>query len=1070
MPYYSHLVQRKYAYYKKLLSKLFSYDTIQVVTQIFTFFCVIETYMVPNNIQKQKFVNPKKKWLLRRFALVGVAGLLMIAVTIIVNFIYSQVGTINDTARASQSNALVAWGSAADGALGNGVDSNLYTFTKIPNLRDVIKVSSGINHTIALKSNGDVYAWGLNNQGQLGAVTGAPVSTPVHISSLSNIVDIAAGGNQSVAVKGDGTVWAWGNLPSHGVKTQPIQIPEFSNIVKVGTQGFDNKSGRIFGLDTQGSVYGFGDQQFGALGNGTNSKDVAFVRLPISEVSEISIPQNDEQTPNLALKKDGTVWAWGMQVPSSLVDCPKDKQYFENGEKSPTCLIVAPLTQSTNSKQKVNSIVKIATGSKGFALIDSSQRLRFNPTPSSQNTTSELPDLSSLNIVDVTIGNSIMVKTQTGDVYGLLGNQNGQLGLGDQAAESVTTITPLIDLKDADYLTSSESFNLAILKQGETTHVYGAGNNGLLQLGNVLAGHNPLTPIQITNSNLTNAEQESRVKLIRSGKGATYAVRDDGTVWVWGNNENQRLGTGSMQRRILTPTQIPKLSGIVDIEVAPNGTHALAISENGQVWGWGSNEFGQLGLKAMIHQTTPTMIPGIENITKVSTSNQTTLALDKNGLVKISGVNSQAQNDTKSSNNNEFVDLVGISNISDVLAGTDESLTHYFLDRQGRVIITGLVQNGSASQKIISTNPTILAGNSTPLTKISRSGCSDVCFFDNDGYKWIRDNTQTANSQLVKSDSTIRYNLFDGVIYTVKTITVETDDNGTQLKPTNVYVTAKNNSWLSGLAGNNTIQPVSEHGVPVNNIVDAQWIATNGETIYAIADLAKPLAESRVDDIQVYCNSTSIDSTTTCNFTLPALASLPPVFGISVGDATPAGSCSSFGDITIGQSVTCTSVPTGTLEGDQLVYMSILGGQKVSTGETIKTIQPVTIISEKNILPGTCSPGIVIIESSISCSFPLTGASMYHNYALPQTELVAKILNQSDDGDSAVGSSESCTISNGEYDPVTGIPSSKAILECKNIPTTTTSSEATLGNRTIAIYQTPNTWWYRKAKTIVTSR
>src|SRR4030095_12227950 len=82
------------------------------------------------------------------------------------------------------------------------------------NLSDIIMVSGGPAHGLALKSDGTVLAWGNNTEGQLGNGTNDSSPIPVQVSGWgkgSGVIAIAAGFQFSMALKSDGTVWTWGN-------------------------------------------------------------------------------------------------------------------------------------------------------------------------------------------------------------------------------------------------------------------------------------------------------------------------------------------------------------------------------------------------------------------------------------------------------------------------------------------------------------------------------------------------------------------------------------------------------------------------------------------------------------------------------------------------------------------------------------------------------------------------------------------------------------------------------------------------------------------------------------------
>ena len=116
--------------------------------------------------------------------------------------------------------SLWGWGDNSSGQIGDG--TTISQDNPVPVLNadlspfvDVVAISAGATHALALKSDGSVWAWGTNESGRLGDGTTTPRTHPVRVVTASGpltaVVAIAAGGMGGMALRHDGTVWTWGD-------------------------------------------------------------------------------------------------------------------------------------------------------------------------------------------------------------------------------------------------------------------------------------------------------------------------------------------------------------------------------------------------------------------------------------------------------------------------------------------------------------------------------------------------------------------------------------------------------------------------------------------------------------------------------------------------------------------------------------------------------------------------------------------------------------------------------------------------------------------------------------------
>lgn len=214
-----------------------------------------------------------------------------------------------------------SWGSNIYGGLGNGTTTNTNVPGQVLLLTGATAISAGGWHSSALKNDGTVWTWGWNMDGQLGDGTFVDKILPAKVNGLIGVKAIAAGTYHMLALKNDGTVWAWGDNISgqigDGSKTDrstPVQVVGLSGVVKIA-------AGRFFSLavKSDGTVWTWGENLYGQLGNG-NTTDSS-VPVQVSGLSGITTATAATGAFHcMAVKNDGTIWAWGRNTYGNLSD------------------------------------------------------------------------------------------------------------------------------------------------------------------------------------------------------------------------------------------------------------------------------------------------------------------------------------------------------------------------------------------------------------------------------------------------------------------------------------------------------------------------------------------------------------------------------------------------------------------------------------------------------------------------------------------------------------------------------------------------------------------------------
>ena len=184
-------------------------------------------------------------------------------------------------------------------------------------------ISGGVYHSLTLCTDGRVRAVGINDNGQLGDGTATTNRTiPVQVSELFGVIALDGGGYHSIFLKNDGTVWAAG-LNGNGQlgdgtttkRNRPVQVVGLSNIIAV----VGGTSHSLF-LKNDGTVWAVGDNYYGQLGDGTSGAS-SHKTTPV-QVSGLTgvVAIAAGSSSSIALKNDGTVWAWGLNDDGQLGD------------------------------------------------------------------------------------------------------------------------------------------------------------------------------------------------------------------------------------------------------------------------------------------------------------------------------------------------------------------------------------------------------------------------------------------------------------------------------------------------------------------------------------------------------------------------------------------------------------------------------------------------------------------------------------------------------------------------------------------------------------------------------
>jgi hypothetical protein len=156
-----------------------------------------------------------------------------------------------------------AWGGNWNGQLGDNSTLDRTTPAQVPGIASVQAVATGAQHSLALKKDGTVWAWGYGQDGQLGDF-GIPQRSlaPARVVGLSDVVAISAGDAHSMALTANGSVFVWGTTEygydkggryPRDLKAVPTRRAELPPIVSISSSGHTH-----YAMDADGTVWTWG--------------------------------------------------------------------------------------------------------------------------------------------------------------------------------------------------------------------------------------------------------------------------------------------------------------------------------------------------------------------------------------------------------------------------------------------------------------------------------------------------------------------------------------------------------------------------------------------------------------------------------------------------------------------------------------------------------------------------------------------------------------------------------------------------------------------------------------------
>ena len=222
---------------------------------------------------------------------------------------------------------LYTWGSNAYGQLGDAtlIDKDEPTLIEHPEEKTWQSVSAGDSHTLAIDIDGNLYTWGSNAYGQLGDGTTENKSTPTLIVNPTEAEWVYASGGEyhSFAIDSDSNLYTWGGNSFGQLGDNSITQRDIPTLITHPTSGtwsaVSGGGSHSIAMDTDSNLYTWGFNFYGQIGDGTTStrKVPTLIDHPASGTWK-TISRGSRHT--LVIDTAGSLYAWGDNYAGQLGD------------------------------------------------------------------------------------------------------------------------------------------------------------------------------------------------------------------------------------------------------------------------------------------------------------------------------------------------------------------------------------------------------------------------------------------------------------------------------------------------------------------------------------------------------------------------------------------------------------------------------------------------------------------------------------------------------------------------------------------------------------------------------
>ena len=344
------------------------------------------------------------------------------------------------------------------------------------------------------------------------------------------------------------------------------------------------------------------------LGDGTPGRSLyGDIKAVGNNVAQVSAGWGDHR---LAVRSDGTVWAWGLNWLGQVGD----------GTTANRATPVQVTGLAGVTQVVAGGLHSLALRSDGTVWAWGFNRYGQLGNGTTDNSPSPVQVTRLAGITKIAAGEYFSLALRSdGTVWAWGRNNHGQLGNFSTDFSDLPVM--VAGLSHATGISAGMDHAVATATNGisavTSVWAWGANDHGQLADGDPTFADHAATRV---------TGLPSFIAGISAGGQFTTALGTDGTVWAWGDNDDGQLGSTPTGVFTVRPANTVGIgSGIT--QLSAGGAYVLALKSNGTVLAWGSNAFGQLGIGSTSSAAGPVQVAGLTSATQVAAGLDTSLAV-----------------------------------------------------------------------------------------------------------------------------------------------------------------------------------------------------------------------------------------------------------------------------------------------------------------------------------------------------------------------------------------------------------------------------------------------------------